>query len=161
MTLVIAIAVGGVVFLIVFLTLFVYLVRSEKMCFRRRHKFSPDGESDVGSTNSQGTPLSKKQPGGGGSHVAIPPDALYTPTSKSNGSSKDSTQYENGKSGSQNSRPEPPPRASDGSIVYASLDLPAAPTQNGNRPAPERTEYAELQFQANGAQQPTSEHASL
>uniref|UniRef100_A0A131YFG2 Cell adhesion molecule n=1 Tax=Rhipicephalus appendiculatus TaxID=34631 RepID=A0A131YFG2_RHIAP len=36
MTLVIAIAVGGVVFLIVFLTLFVYLVRSEKMCFRRR-----------------------------------------------------------------------------------------------------------------------------
>lgn len=161
MTLVIAIAVGGVVFLIIFLTLFVYLVRSEKMCFRRRHKFSPDGESDVGSTNSQGTPLSKKQPGGGGSHVAIPPDALYTPTSKSNGSSKDSTQYENGKNGSQNGRPEPPPRASDGSIVYASLDLPAAPAQNGNRPAPERTEYAELQFQANGAQQPTSEHASL
>uniref|UniRef100_A0A224YT77 Cell adhesion molecule n=1 Tax=Rhipicephalus zambeziensis TaxID=60191 RepID=A0A224YT77_9ACAR len=131
------------------------------MCFRRRHKFSPDGESDVGSTNSQGTPLSKKQPGGGGSHVAIPPDALYTPTSKSNGSSKDSTQYENGKNGSQNNRPEPPPRASDGSIVYASLDLPAVPAQNGNRPAPERTEYAELQFQPNGAQQPTSEHASL
>ncbi|XP_075548235.1 kin of IRRE-like protein 2 isoform X1 [Dermacentor variabilis] len=161
MTLVIAIAVGGVVFLIVFLTLFVYLVRSEKMCFRRRHKFSPDGESDVGSTNSQGTPLSKKQPGGGGGHVAIPPDALYTPTSKNNGSSKDATQYENVKNGSQNGRPEPPPRASDGSIVYASLDLPAAATQNGSRPAPERTEYAELQFQANGAQQLSSEHVSL
>ncbi|XP_054927285.1 kin of IRRE-like protein 2 isoform X1 [Dermacentor andersoni] len=161
MTLVIAIAVGGVVFLIVFLTLFVYLVRSEKMCFRRRHKFSPDGESDVGSTNSQGTPLSKKQPGGGGGHVAIPPDALYTPTSKNNGSSKDATQYENVKNGSQNGRPEPPPRASDGSIVYASLDLPAVATQNGSRPAPERTEYAELQFQANGAQQLSSEHVSL
>ncbi|KAH9367862.1 hypothetical protein HPB48_020122 [Haemaphysalis longicornis] len=35
LTMVIAIAVGGAVFLIVFLTLFIYLVRSEKMCFRR------------------------------------------------------------------------------------------------------------------------------
>lgn len=93
--------------------------------------------------------------------MAIPPDALYTPTSKTNGASKDATQYDNVKNGSQNGRPEPPPRASDGSIVYASLDLPAAAAQNGSRPAPERTEYAELQFQANGAQQPTSEHVSL
>lgn len=165
LTMVIAIAVGGAVFLIVFLTLFVYLVRSEKMCFRRRHKFSPDGESDVGSAHSQGTPLTKKQPGGGGGHVAIPPDALYTPATKnngtSNGASKEGAHYENVKNGSQNGRPEPPPRASDGSIVYASLDLPVAPSQNGNRPSPERTEYAELQFQANGAQQPGSEHASL
>lgn len=165
LTMVIAIAVGGAVFLIVFLTLFIYLVRSEKMCFRRRHKFSPDGESDVGSAHSQGTPLTKKQAGGGGGHVAIPPDALYTPATKNNGTtngaSKDGAHYENVKNGSQNGRPEPPPRASDGSIVYASLDLPVAPAQNGNRPTPERTEYAELQFQPNGAQQPGSEHASL
>ncbi|KAK8779927.1 hypothetical protein V5799_018730 [Amblyomma americanum] len=127
-----------------------------------RHKFSPDGESDVGSAHSQGTPLAKKQPGnGGGGHVAIPPDALYTPAAKTNGNSKDPAHYENVKNGSQNGRPEPQPRASDGSIVYASLDLPAAPAQNGNRPAPERTEYAELQFQPNGTQQTGSEHASL
>ncbi|CAN7982602.1 unnamed protein product, partial [Ixodes hexagonus] len=162
MTLVIAITVGGILFIIVFLTIFVYLVRSEKMCFKRRHQFSPDGESDLGSAGSQGTPLTEKsKPGGNG---AIPPDALYTPAGKTNGantngsskgtSSDENPQYENVKNG----RPDPPPRTADGSIVYASLDLgpPTAQVKNGVRPNPaDRTEYAELQFQ------PSSEHASL
>lgn len=163
MTLVIGITIGGILFIVVFLTIFVYLVRSEKMCFKRRHQFSPDGESDLGSAGSQGTPLTEKaKPGGNG---AIPPDALYTPAGKTNGantngaskgtSSAENPQYENIKNG----RPDPPPRTADGSIVYASLDLgpPTAQVNNGVRPnaATDRTEYAELQFQ------PSSEHASL
>lgn len=161
LTLMIGITVGGILFIIVFLTIFVYLVRSEKMCFKRgRHQFSPDGESDLGSAASQGTPLTEKSKSGGG-HGAIPPDALYSPN-KSNGatngssrgtSSAENPQYENVKNG----RPDPPPRTTDGSIVYASLDLPppTAHVKNGVRPSNDRTEYAELQFQ------PSSEHASL
>ncbi|XP_064471125.1 kin of IRRE-like protein 1 isoform X2 [Ornithodoros turicata] len=167
MSLVVGIVVGGVLFLVVFLTLFVYLLRSQKMCFKRGQEFTPDGErpqsltmldSDIGSATSHDTAPSEKVKADGG-NGAIPPDALYSApktNGSSNGTSKgtstDGPQYENVKNG----RPEPLPRTADGSVVYASLDLaPPSGVKNGVRQQPERTEYAELQFQ------PSGEHAEL
>ncbi|XP_028968276.1 kin of IRRE-like protein 2 [Galendromus occidentalis] len=97
MSLVFAMTTGGVAFLLVSITVFVYLVRSEKLCFTRKYSasgmFKNDPNSDSGSSSSgehpqpthntsrdKLTPKSKKnQPNGKppAGNAAIPPDALY------------------------------------------------------------------------------------
>ncbi|OQR77721.1 kin of IRRE protein 1-like, partial [Tropilaelaps mercedesae] len=93
MSLVMAVTAGGVAFLLLFLTIFVYLIRSEKMCFSQKYNtagmLKNDPSSDSGSASSSEQPsaghntsrdkLSPKESKGarGNQSAAIPPDALY------------------------------------------------------------------------------------
>ncbi|XP_022666640.1 kin of IRRE-like protein 2 isoform X2 [Varroa destructor] len=93
MSLVMAVTAGGVAFLLLFLTILVYLIRSEKMCFSRKYNatgmFKNDPNSDSGSASSGEQPsgghntsrdkLTPKESKNvkGNQSAAIPPDALY------------------------------------------------------------------------------------